>query len=167
MNATPAFHDPRHWAFCAELERHWQRIHAEFLAVEALVVDYLEERLYDRGWQVYGLWNLPHREALQGQAERCPFTAGLIEGLLPGHGAAAFSVLQPGTRIHPHEGHAGPYLRCHLGLEVPSGDCRLAVGDEQRPWQTGRCLVFDDRLPHAAWNLSAERRVVLLLDFLP
>ncbi|WP_170298993.1 aspartyl/asparaginyl beta-hydroxylase domain-containing protein [Massilia eburnea] len=165
MNPAP-FHDPARFPFVAELERHWQEIYAEFLAVQDALGDYVEAQLYDHGWQVFGLWNLPHREPLTEGVLRCPRTAALVEHLLPGHGAVAFSVLQPGARIKPHQGKAGPYLRCHLALEVPPGDCAIRVAAETRGWQEGRALVLDDRLEHEAWNLAAARRVVLLLDFI-
>lgn len=165
---TPApFHDAARFPFIAELERQWRDIHAEFLAVQDALIDYVEPDLYDQGWQVFGLWNLPHREPLTAGVQRCPRTAALIERLVPSHGAVAFSVLRPGTRIKPHQGKPGPYLRCHLGLEVPPGDCAIRVSGETRGWQEGRALVLDDRLEHEAWNLAQQRRVVLLFDFIP
>jgi len=162
-----AFHDPARFPFLAALEAHWQAIHAEFLAVQHELANYVETRLHDGGWQVVGLWNLPHREALPEPPRRCPLTAALIERHVPSHGAVAFSVLEPGTHIRPHRGRPGPYLRAHLGLEVPAGDCRIRVADQTRGWTAGRSLVLDDRLEHEAWNRSGERRVVLLLDFIP
>jgi aspartyl/asparaginyl beta-hydroxylase (cupin superfamily) len=162
-----SFPDAGAFGFIRELESHWQEIHREFLLVQDDIAEYVETRLYDQGWQVFGLWNLPHREPLAGAAQRCPVTASLIERLLPSHGAVAFSVLQPGTRIHPHHGRPGPYLRCHLGLEVPGGDCAIRVAGETRAWEAGRALVLDDRLEHEAWNATGERRVVLLFDFIP
>jgi beta-hydroxylase len=164
---TPAFPDAREFGFIAELEACWREIHREFVLVQHEAVDYLEAHLYDQGWQVFGLWNLPHREALPDAALRCPVTASLIERLVPSHGAVAFSVLAPGTRIQPHRGRPGLYLRCHLALEVPDGDCRIRVGGETRGWSEGRALVLDDRLEHEAWNMTARRRVVLLFDFIP
>jgi aspartyl/asparaginyl beta-hydroxylase (cupin superfamily) len=74
-------------------------------------------------------------------------------------------VLRPGTRIQPHSGYQGPFLRCHLGLSVPAGDCGLRVGGETRAWREGETLVLDDRLEHEAWNLTSSERVVFLLDF--
>lgn len=131
------------------------------------LIDYVEPHLYDQGWQVFGLWNLPHREPLHGATQRCPITASLMERLVPSHGAVAFSVLKPGTQIRPHCGKPGPYLRCHLALEVPVGDCKIRVLDETQGWEAGQALVLDDRLEHEAWNLTQERRVVLLFDFIP
>ncbi len=150
-----------------ELGRHWRTIRDEFRAAERALVPYLETHLYDQGWEVLGLWNLPHREALEGATQRCPRTAALVEQFVPSHGAVAFSVLAPGTRIHPHRGRQGPYLRCHLGLEVPAGDCAIRVAGQTRGWAEGELLVLDDRLEHEAWNLTGARRVVLLLDFVP
>lgn len=162
-----AFYTPRQFPFTALLEQNWQRIYDEFLAVEHELIDYVERKLYDQGWQVFGLWNLPHREALQGMQDKCPFTYQLIESAIPSHGAAAFSVLQPHTQIKPHMGAPGQFLRCHLGLEVPAGDCALSVAGEARHWVAGQTMVFDDRVEHAAWNNTDARRVVLLIDFIP
>lgn len=164
---STAFPDPANFHFLAALEAQWQTIHAEFLAVQHELVNYVEAHLYERGWQVVGLWNLPHREPLPESPLRCPQTAALIEKHVPSHGAVAFSVLESGTRIRPHCGRPGPYLRAHLGLEVPEGDCRIRVANEIRSWSVGRALVLDDRLEHEAWNGSGERRVVLLFDFIP
>jgi beta-hydroxylase len=167
MSIAPPFHDPRAFPFIAELESHWREIHAEFLAIQHELIDYVEPKLYDHGWKVFGLWNLPHRAPIESGPLRCPQTAALIERLVPSHGAVAFSVLKPGTEIRPHEGRPGPFLRCHLALEVPDGDCRIRVGSEVTGWEAGRAIVLDDRLEHEAWNLAAERRVVLLFDFVP
>lgn len=160
------FPDRSAFSFIAPLEASWSEIHDEFKAIENELVDYVETHLYDRGWQVFGLWNLPHREALVDSTMRCPRTAALVERWVPGHGAVAFSVLHPGTSISPHCGRPGPYLRGHLALEVPAGDCRIRVARQTMPWEVGRVLVIDDRLEHEAWNRTGMRRVVLLFDFI-
>jgi beta-hydroxylase len=56
-------------------------------------------------------------------------------------------------------------LRCHLGLEIPSGDLGLRIGGETRVWQPGKCLVFDDTAEHEAWNHTDADRVVLIVTF--
>jgi beta-hydroxylase len=162
-----AFHPAERFAFAALLEQHWQRIHAEYLAVQNELVDWVERELYGEGWQVYGLYDFPQGRAIVANVARCPFTAELIARHIPKHGAAGFSRLRPGTRIEPHQGYQGEFLRCHLGLDVPAGDCVLEVAGERRAWATGTALIFDDRLTHAAWNLTAQPRVVLLVDFIP
>jgi beta-hydroxylase len=152
--------------FAAELERHWQQIHQEYLGVQTALVDWVERDLYGEGWQVYGLYDFPHGHAIAANTARCPFTAELIARHIPRHGAAGFSRLRPGTRIQPHQGYQGEFLRCHLGLDVPEGDCALQVDGETRHWANGAVLIFDDRLRHAAWNLTERARVVLLVDFI-
>jgi ornithine lipid ester-linked acyl 2-hydroxylase len=165
--ARTLFYDPTEFAFAAVLEARWQEILADFARVAGDLHDWPERKLYDEGWQVFGLFNFPHGEPIAANVARAPFTAELVHRHVPNHGAVGFSVLRPMTRIRPHQGYPGSYLRCHLGLEVPRGDCAIRVGEETRGWEVGRVLVFDDRVDHEAWNLTAESRVVLLLDFVP
>ena len=153
--------------FAAELERHWRRIRQEYLGVQGGFVDWVERDLYGEGWQVYGLYNFPDGRVIDDNAARCPFTAALIARHIPRHGAAGFSRLRPGTRIETHRGYEGPFLRCHLGLDIPAGDCALQVDGETRRWANGAALIFDDHLLHAAWNLTGRSRVLLLVDFIP
>jgi ornithine lipid ester-linked acyl 2-hydroxylase len=161
------FHDSREFAFTPALESSWQEIRREYVAVRAGLVEWHERKLYDKGWKVFGLYSFPDGERIGGNIERCPITAELIERSVPGHGAVGFSVLEPRTHIQPHEGYAGAFLRAHLGLIVPVGDCLLKVGGESRPWREGEVMVFDDRIVHQAWNRSDHERVVLLVDFRP
>jgi len=165
--SVTAFHPTERFAFAAELERHWQQIYGEYLGVQTELIDWFERDLYGDGWQVYGLYDFPHGKPIAANAARCPLTAELIARHIPRHGAAGFSRLRPGTRIRPHQGYQGQFLRCHLALDVPEGDCALRVAGETRKWSAGKAFVFDDRLEHAAWNLTAGDRVVLLIDFIP
>jgi aspartyl/asparaginyl beta-hydroxylase (cupin superfamily) len=66
--------------------------------------------------------------------------------------------------IEPHTGPTNMRLRCHLGINIPAGDCGLKVGGETRHWQEGRCLVFDDALRHESWNDTDQPRIVLIVD---
>lgn len=99
---------------------------------------------------------------------RCPRTAALLEELplirLPGLAPEiCFSILTPGTHILPHRGDANLRSVVHLPLMVPP-DCRLKVGGEERCWEPGRVLAFDDTYEHEAWNRSDQNRIVLLMD---
>jgi beta-hydroxylase len=168
MTVEPGpFHPAQAFAFCAVFERHWHEIHREFTGVRAELTDWFERELYGEGWKVYGLYDFPHGAPIQANVERCPLTAALVHTHVPRHGAAGFSLLAPGTRIRPHEGFQGEFLRLHLGLDIPPGDCGLRVGGETRAWANGRAMVFDDRVLHEAWNLTGRERVVLLVDFIP
>lgn len=75
-----------------------------------------------------------------------------------------FSRLAGGTHIPPHHGLLNTRLICHLPLVVPRNCGALRCGNEQRPWETGKALIFDDSIEHEAWNHTREERVVLLFD---
>ena len=103
--------------------------------------------------------------------DQCPRTAAALEavprlcvGDMP-FSFAFFSTLKAGTRIAPHSAPANLRLRIHLPLIVPSaGACGIRVGDEERSWEVGKALLFDDAFMHSVWNDSTEDRVVLLAD---
>jgi len=76
---------------------------------------------------------------------------------------ALFSVLRPGTHIPPHSGMLNTRLICHLPLIVPA-DCSLRVGNDVRPVERGKLMIFDDSIEHEAWNRSDATRVVLLFE---
>lgn len=118
-------------------------------------------------WSGYHLYRDGAR--VEAHCRRCPRTLAALEALpllrIPGHGPEAlFSVLRPGTHIPPHTGVINGRLTVHLPLIVPADCGALAVAQEARPWQEGRCLVFDDSYVHEAWNRSAHTRVVLIFD---
>jgi len=161
------FHDPHSFAFTARLQESWRAVATEYERVAGHLIDWFERELYGDGWKVFGLYDFPQGRALAENVERCPLTAALVAEHVPRHGAAGFSVLRPGTRIQPHRGFPGEFLRCHLALKVPAGECGLKVAGETRRWREGEVLVFDDRVEHEAWNETPAERVVLLLDFVP
>jgi aspartyl/asparaginyl beta-hydroxylase (cupin superfamily) len=55
-------------------------------------------------------------------------------------------------------------LRGHLALVVPPG-CFVRVGPEERTWEEGKVLVFDDSFEHEVWNHSDSVRIVLFTNF--
>lgn len=155
------------FALTAPLQEAWREIKAEYDGIRGQGTDWHERELYGDGWSVFGLFGFPDGAPILGNILACPLTASLVVRHAPDHGAAGFSILQPGTRISPHRGFQGRYLRAHLGLSVPTGDCGLRVEGRSARWQEGQVLVFDDRVEHEAWNLTDEERVVLLVDFVP
>ena len=101
-------------------------------------------------------------------ASRCPQTMQFARKLdLPKLGLISpslyFSVLEPNSRIAPHTGITNARLIAHLPLIVP-GECGFRVGGEERRWEVGKALVFDDMTLHEAWNESDRIRVVLIAD---
>ena len=126
-----------------------------------------EFHLHNGGWQVFGLYDFPNGNPMTDNIKLCPITAELIKEHMPTHGAAGFSRLAPQTKIAPHKGYQGDFLRYHMGIDVPTGDCFIQVGNEKVCWANGKSLVFDDRDEHLAENNTDVERVILLIDFVP
>ena len=144
---------------------HWQLIYEEYQSVQKRVFDWPDGRLYEHGWKVFGLFDFPDGKLIDNAEKDCPITVDLVNRYIPGHGAVGFSLLQPGTIIQPHIGYKESFLRLHLGLSIPKGDCGLKVGTHTTNWKDGEIIVFDDRYTHSAWNKTDADRVVLLIDF--
>ena len=117
----------------------------------------------DGRWKIVPLVAYGHTPP--GNLRRCARTLEALS-LIPGLRAALFSILMPGKSLPPHRGIYAGVLRCHLGVKVPEPAlCGIEVGGEQRAWQEGRRLVFDDTHLHQAWNRGSEPRVLLVADF--
>lgn len=130
------------------------------------VGDYLAGRDTEPGWDAFFFYR--DGERFDEQHRRCPTTSALLESLplvrIRQHAPEiCFSVLAPGTRILRHTGVTNVRLVAHLPLIVPAG-CAIEVGGETHAWREGEVVVFDDTYEHEAWNDSAERRVILLMD---
>ena len=166
ISARP-WHDPAELAWVGEMEKSYEEIRAEFLALRADDVTFAPyEDLYTKelgwkGWnnyQVYrdGTWN---EDALR----RCPATCAALERTPHGPRDGMFTVLNPGVHITPHTGGVNLLLTAHLPLVVPEG-CAVTVADDQRGWEEGHVILFDDSFIHEAWNRGSEQRAVLLWD---
>ena len=87
------------------------------------------------------------------------------------HGQVKFSVIYPGTHVHPHSGPTNCRLRAHLGLSVPPGDdggrLEMRIADGQMlTWKEGQVFVIDDSFEHEVWHEKANGgvRLVLIID---
>merc|ERR1712146_436363 len=54
-------------------------------------------------------------------------------------------------------------LTVHLGVDVPEGQCWIAVGNERREWKNGKVMVFDTSVLHEAANEADVDRYILML----
>ena len=68
-----------------------------------------------------------------------------------------YSLVESQTHIRPHWGPTNTQIKAHLGLVVPrqpdGGRCTsLRVGDEEREWEVGKALLFDDRWARPSQN---------------
>jgi len=118
----------------------------------------------DRRWKTF--FFLGYGERFEDNIARCPATWAALQRI-PGLTTAFFSVLEPGKRLPPHRGPYKGVLRYHLGILIPerAEACGIEVAGERRGWRAGHSLIFDDTFIHSAWNDSAERRIVLFVDF--
>lgn len=181
LRSQPFFERER-FDWIEAVEAQAERIRDEYLALrddESLFRPYvsLDEKAPNAAhWKAVNKskdWNSCHiynygslREAV---AERCPVTMETLAKTplirVPHHGPETiFSVLAPHTHIPPHHGLVSGRLLVHLPLIVPENCGALRVGGEERRWEFGKCIVFDDTYAHEAWNESDETRVVLIFD---
>lgn len=167
-----AFLDPGHFPWTEELEKCAAEIYAEYLSLRnsGEPIPPFQEISKEQGaitndskWQAFLMFAYGAK-SLRNTA-LCPATSLAIEAI-PEMRTAFFSILAPGKIIPPHRGPYKGLIRCHLALNIPSGDCGIRVRGQSRQWINGRCLFFDDTLVHEAWNKTNEERVVLFLDIL-
>ncbi|MEM7305175.1 MAG: aspartyl/asparaginyl beta-hydroxylase domain-containing protein [Planctomycetota bacterium] len=164
------FLDRARFPFLAELEGSWRAVRAES---EALGAEDYSPWVYGEasvgGWGVFPLLNrgleLPENPwDLGANARRCPHTAELVRSI-PGAFLAAFSRLEGGAHILPHQDYLSPATyRAHLALVIPGDGGIRAVGGMGRNWHEGSGFVFDGSVRHEAANLCEHPRVVLLVD---
>jgi aspartate beta-hydroxylase len=158
------WHDPRDFPIVAYLESHFSEIRAEVLALTDFHPE--SERIGRTGdWDVAFLYERGRRH--DDVCAACPVTTRGIEThstVRTMAGLIYISRMRAHTHIDAHRGPTNLRVRCHLGIDVPEGDCAIRVGDDARQWTEGRCLVFDDYFEHEAWNHTDQDRLVLIVD---
>jgi len=106
---------------------------------------------------------------LTAAGARCPQTMDALQAApiprIPDRSPnVLFSRLAPRTRIPAHNGFLNTRLICHLPLVVPQNCGKLRCGSEEKAWEEGRLMIFDDSIEHEAWNDSEAERFVLLFE---
>jgi hypothetical protein len=99
--------------------------------------------------------------------EQFPATMRLLNNI-PNVVNVGFNLLEPGAKIKPHNGDTDAIYRCHLGLKIPVNfkACALKVLNEEKHWEPGKVIIFNDAFEHEACNYSNEQRIILLFDIL-
>ena len=168
--------EPKTLSALRSLQQDWQLIRREALASRAGSHFRTEpDALYEAGsWtelvlQLEGV-------ASQAGCSAMPETCALFEKLsrqglgdaMAGvsKGGVKVSRLSPGTTIKPHCAAVNDRVRVHLALSVPDGaDIGIRVAGEERRWEEGQMLVFDDSFEHDVWHRGAAGdRLVLIID---
>jgi aspartyl/asparaginyl beta-hydroxylase (cupin superfamily) len=160
------FHDAAAFPIVADLENAYDAIKAEIAALDGDQFHREVERVARSGrWSVCMLFERGRKH--EDHCRSCPTLTSIIERhrtVRTIAGITYVSRMSPFTHIAPHTGPTNLRLRCHLGIQVPAGDCALRVGGIVRQWKEGRCLVFDDALEHEAWNHTSQDRTVVIID---
>jgi len=111
------------------------------------------------GWDELRVWEdfKPMASVL-----RMPVAARALQAILKTTSLVnhvAFMAMKPGTVLPSHHDRTNWYVSIHLGIVVPPG-CVLRVAGEERGWEEGKCIFFDNSFAHEAWNKGDARRIV-------
>ena len=168
-NEDTCYYDKSRYEWTQQLESAWPVIKEEmddFLRKNHhRLFPYFNEELVSgpKKWKALSFlfWTMPFKENIS----QCPRTMAILD-TIPGIVSASISMLEPNTQIKPHKGDTNAIIRCHLGIDVPAPlpHCGFQVGEEQRSWEEGKLLLFNDAARHLAWNNTDKKRVILLLD---
>ena len=164
-----SFYNPKDFDWVAELEQSWEVIAdeiAEYLAInEEKIKPYFNKSLVTEKsrWRTssFFFWTWRVKKNMQ----QCPKTMGILKKI-PGVLSASISILESETEIKPHRGDTNAIIRAHFPLKAPIKlpECGFKVNEEERSWEEGKLLLFNDAAKHTAWNHSQQRRYVLLFD---
>jgi aspartyl/asparaginyl beta-hydroxylase (cupin superfamily) len=155
-----------------EIEKNWKQIREEvlqhFSVYEKEYGVYFPEDAHSKKgkWRSFGFyfWGLRLPDAVYDHFEA---TINILKKV-PHVVSISISVMEPGSEIKAHYGETDAIYRCHLPL-VASGslpDIGFQVGYEQRSWQEGKLMIFNDGAYHKAWNNTNKARIVLIVDVL-
>lgn len=127
-----------------------------------LFTDYYSNDVCGKGkWQLFG-FKFSGRQFPQNEVY-FPKTVKLMKELgFPTH---SFSLLKAHSQIDTHTGYTDTVYRVNMGIDV-IGDCGIEVNGEKRQHENGKVIIFDDTVPHWAWNNSDKDRVILLCEVL-
>jgi aspartyl/asparaginyl beta-hydroxylase (cupin superfamily) len=162
------FHDPAGFEWVKPLEDAFPVIRDELLGVlredgVGFKAYMSEANMRLAGWNTFNFFFYGRK--VEENCERCPETTRVLESLPRfERDHVMFSALNPRSHIPPHTGPMNGIVRGHLALVAAPGSY-IRVGDQQRTWEEGKVLVFDDSFEHEVWNHSDCVRIVLFMNF--
>ncbi|XP_043363744.1 aspartyl/asparaginyl beta-hydroxylase isoform X6 [Dermochelys coriacea] len=152
------------------LEKTWKLIRDEGLSVmdkgKGLFLPE-DENLREKGdWSQFTLWQQGRKNenACKGVPKTCAFLERFPEATGCRRGQIKYSVMHPGTHVWPHTGPTNCRLRMHLGLVIPKEGCRIRCAKENRTWEEGKVLIFDDSFEHEVWQDAGSYRLIFIVD---
>jgi len=162
------FYEPSDFPWVKHLEDAFPAVKGELLEVLRrdgkgfkTYVSEADQRL--DGWNAFNFFF--YGKKFEENCALCPRTTALLESLPRfERDHIMFSALNPHSHIPPHAGPMNGIIRGHLALIAPPG-CYIRVGADERTWDEGKVLVFDDSFEHEVWNHSDQVRIVLFMNF--
>lgn len=167
--SEPAFYNGKDFPWAFELEENWGTVKDEISALIHKSDKEFTSNSYlgissPGGWTSlsYLFWGLKIKKDLK---EQCPLLNGYLKKI-PGLVSLSFSCLSPKVSLTEHYGDTNAIIRCHFGIEIPGSlpACGLKVNGEQRGWEEGKWVLFNDAYLHSAWNQAEKRRIVMIID---
>jgi aspartyl/asparaginyl beta-hydroxylase (cupin superfamily) len=168
--SEPAYYESKDFSWAIDLSANWDKIKKE---VNILITEndnqfqtnsYLVGISSPGGWTSlsYMFWGLKIKKDLK---KYCPVLNEQLEKI-PGLVSLSFSCLATKTSLSEHYGDTNAVIRSHFGIEIPAGlpDCGIKVNGEQKAWQEGKWVLFNDAYLHSAWNQTEKRRIVMIID---
>jgi len=115
------------------------------------------------GWMMY---YFHHLGLVAENINRCPKTSQLLSSIHNLRNTfTCFSALSKKTGLNVHCGPSNALLRCHLAVHIPEPEkAHLTVAGENRRWEEGKVMIFDDSFKHSVTYSSDFTRVVLFFD---
>ncbi|NXK77450.1 ASPH hydroxylase, partial [Amazona guildingii] len=152
------------------LEKNWKLIRDEGLAVMDKKRNLFlpeDENLREKGdWSQFTLWQQGRKN--ENACKSVPKTCALLERFPEAtgcrRGQIKYSIMHPGTHVWPHTGPTNCRLRMHLGLVIPKEGCRIRCAQENRSWEEGKVLIFDDSFEHEVWQDAEGYRLIFIVD---
>ncbi|XP_064298715.1 aspartyl/asparaginyl beta-hydroxylase isoform X1 [Phalacrocorax carbo] len=152
------------------LEKNWKLIRDEGLAAMDKKRNLFlpeDENLREKGdWSQFTLWQQGRKN--ENACKSVPKTCTLLERFPEAtgcrRGQIKYSIMHPGTHVWPHTGPTNCRLRMHLGLVIPKEGCRIRCAQENRTWEEGKVLIFDDSFEHEVWQDAESYRLIFIVD---
>ena len=167
--STIQFYDNADFPWIPKLEAATDAIRQEMLALDPDEDFGVWPRpdMVKEAWEIHPLI-VPGTKPNPGWAT-CPNTMKALQKV-NGVKMAVFSKLRAGAEILPHTGYTKAVLKAHLPLVIPAqssvDDCAIQVIETKRTWSEGKVLLFDDKMPHQAYNRTNTDRVLLIFEVL-
>jgi aspartyl/asparaginyl beta-hydroxylase (cupin superfamily) len=165
----PFYYNTADYPWVKELEKNWHVIVDEMGYLMGEKVDFENNSYYPPNlsspdaWKNIVFYNYCWKNTTN--CKRFPKTHELLKSI-PNLTYAGLCLLEPNSAVLPHYGDTNTTIRCHLGIKIPGTlpECGMKVGDEDRPWQEGKLLMFCDAQRHTTWNKTDKRRYVFTMD---